>query len=254
MCLMKRLNHFFVRVLLSLWVLSVLPLSAQEPIEVPKLPKKLENKVYYKEGYIVGYNKDLRVPNFVAWRLTSNHTTGPQKRLQNFIEDTEVPIPRATPQDYKGSGWSRGHLCPAGDNKWSFKAMYDTFLLTNVCPQHPALNTGMWNQIEMQCRQWANKYGEVYIVCGPIFFKGEKQTIGPHKVAVPDAFFKVVLCLDVRPKAIGFVCRNTSLDGKKHDYVHSVHEVERITGFDFFPLLDKSIQDMVENMDDLSVW
>ena len=254
MCLMKRLNHFFVRVLLSLWVLSVLPLSAQEPIEVPKLPKKLENKVYYKEGYIVGYNKDLRVPNFVAWRLTSNHTTGPQKRLQNFIEATDVPIPRATPQDYKGSGWSRGHLCPAGDNKWSFKAMYDTFLLTNVCPQHPALNTGMWNQIEMQCRQWANKYGEVYIVCGPIFFKGEKQTIGPNKVAVPDAFFKVVLCLDVRPKAIGFVCRNTALGGKKHDYVHSVREVERITGFDFFPLLDKSIQDMVENMDDLSVW
>ena len=242
---------FFLCLLLS----EVLNIAAQKPFEEPHVPKRIENKVYYREGYIVGYNKDLRVPNFVAWRLTREHTNGPQKRLQNFMEDMDVPIPRATPQDYKGSGWSRGHLCPAGDNKWDFKAMYDTFLMTNVCPQHAALNTGMWNQIEMLCRQWANKYGEVYIVCGPIFYKkNEIRTIGPNKVAVPDAFFKVVLCLDVRPKAIGFICKNAALDGKKHDYVNSVREVERITEFDFFPLIDKSVQDMVENMNDLKEW
>lgn len=246
----------FCRLISCLFLSAALNAAAQEPFEVPKLPKGVENELYYREGYIVGYNKDLRVPNFVAWCLTSDHTTGPQKRLQNFIEDTEVPIPRATPQDYKGSSWSRGHLCPAGDNKWSFKAMYDTFLLSNICPQHPALNAGMWNQVEMLCRQWANKYGEVYIVCGPIFLKNsEKQTIGPNKVAVPDAFFKVVLCLDWQhPKAIGFICRNTALTGKKHDYVHSVREVERITGINFFPLLEKSIQDKVEKMNDLSIW
>ena len=251
---MKTFCQLSLRFLLCLWSVLALPMSAQEYFEIPRLPKKIENKIYHREGYIVGYNKDLRVPNFVAWRLTGDHTTGPQKRLQNFMEDTEVPIPRATPQDYKGSSWSRGHLCPAGDNKWSYKAMHDTFLLTNICPQHSALNTGMWNQIEMLCRNWANKYGEVYIVCGPIFFKGEKRTIGPNKVAVPDAFFKVVLCLDVRPKAIGFVCRNTALGGKKHDYVHSVSEVERITGYDFFPMLEQSIQKEVESMCDLKVW
>ena len=88
---------------------------------------------------------------------------------------TDVPKPRVNNYDYKGSGWSRGHMCPAGDNKWNRDAMYETFLYSNVCPQHPRLNSGDWNEIEMACRRWAEKYGDVYIVCGPVFLRQEHE-------------------------------------------------------------------------------
>ena len=86
--------------------------------------------------------------------------------------------------------------------------------------KNPALNSGLWNTIEVQCREWAKRYGDVYIVCGPIYFNQKHKTIGMNKVQVPEAFFKVVLCMDGEPKAIGFICRNVSAKGhKKTDYV-----------------------------------
>ena len=67
----------------------------------------------------------------------------------------------------------------------------------------------------MSCRRWAEKYGDIYIVCGPILFSQEHETIGPNKIVVPEAFFKVVLCLNGKPKGIGFICRNTDGDRRK---------------------------------------
>jgi DNA/RNA non-specific endonuclease len=146
-------------------------------------------------------------------------------------------------------------MCPAGDNRWSQLAMEQSFLMTNVCPQNPALNSGLWNTIEVQCREWAKRYGDVYIVCGPIYFNQKHKTIGMNKVQVPEAFFKVVLCMDGEPKAIGFICRNVSAKGhKKIDYVNSVDEVERITGINFFPKLPDDIEQRVERYADYSEW
>lgn len=99
-------------------------------------------------------------------------------------------------------------MCPAGDNKWDERAMRESNLLSNICPQDRSLNSGVWNKIEQDCRRWAKKYGDVYIVCGPIFLNREHETIGENKVVVPEAFFKVILCLQGKPKAIGFVIRN----------------------------------------------
>ena len=124
--------------------------------------------------------------------------------------------------------------------------MYESFLLTNVCPQHANLNSGVWNQIEISCRQWAAKYGDLYIVCGPIYFNQEHDTIGYNRVVVPEAFFKVVLCLNDKPKGIGFICRNTDGNKKKDLYVHSINQIERITGYTFFPHLSPSVTELVK--------
>ena len=127
--------------------------------------------------------------------------------------------------------------------------------MTNICPQVPALNSGLWNTIEKQCRTWAQEYGDVYIVCGPIYFNQKHKTIGKNKVQVPEAFFKVVLRLKGEPKAIGFICRNASAKGhKKTDYVNSVDEVERITGMDFFPQLPDDIEHQIEGQADIKDW
>lgn len=224
-------------------------------IDIPAPLVNTSEQILYRKSYIVSYNKDTKMPNWVAWHLTSNHTMGEYRRPGNaFHEDLDVPAPRANNNDYKGSGWSRGHMCPAGDNKWDPEAMYESFLLSNVCPQNMNLNSGVWNQIEITCRTWAEKYGDVYIVCGPILFNKEHETIGMTQVVVPEAFFKVVLCLNGEPKGIGFICRNTEGNRRKDLYVNSISQVERVTKIKFFPHLNKEIADIVKSQTDLSIW
>ena len=211
-------------------------------------------QILVRKTYIASYNKDWRIPNWVAWRLTADHTDGDAPRRNSFREDTDVPEPRATPSDYKGSGWSRGHMCPSGDNKWDARANHETFLMTNLCPQDAKLNSGLWNSIEMDCRKWARKYGEVIIVCGPLPLKGEYETIGENRVAVPRQFFKVILCMNDKPKAFGFVVKNNGGEKKNVLYYNSVREVERLTNLDFFALLPDSLEDAVETHADINEW
>lgn len=225
-------------------------------IDIPLPLKGVSEKILYRKNYIVSYNKDYKIPNWVAWHLTAEQTDGDVKRPGNaWHEDTEVPMPRATREDYKGSGWTHGHMCPAGDNKWDSEAMYESFLLTNCCPQHGNLNSGVWNEIERSCRRWAERFGDVYIICGPILLRQEHETIGEHEVVVPEAFFKVIACLnDDHPIGIGFVCRNSAGNQKKDLHVNSIKEVERVTGMTFFPHLPKKMAEQVKNSRDLEGW
>ena len=225
-------------------------------IDIPSPIKDVSEQILYRKGYVVSYNKDTKLPNWVAWKLTAEHVNGEARRPGNaWHEDTDVPTPRANSFDYKGSGWTRGHMCPAGDNKWDSDVMYETFLYTNCCPQNANLNAGTWNQIEISCRRWAEKYGEIYIVCGPILFRQEHETIGYNKVVVPEAFFKVIVCLaDNNPKGIGFICRNTDGNRKKDLYVNSLKQVERVTGMTFFPNLPDDVKDKIKNRANINDW
>ena len=122
-------------------------------------------------------------------------------------------------------------MCPAGDNRWHWKAMQESFYMTNICPQNHNLNRGDWKELEEACRLWAKKEGKIYIVCGPVLYRQKHRTIGKkHKITVPEAFFKVILCTNSNPpKAIGFIYKNTSGNHPLDTYVNSVDEVERIT-------------------------
>lgn len=219
-----------------------------------RLPLHIPNQILSRTAYNLSYNKETLCPNWVAWHLISEHVDGEWARSNDYREDYDVPAPRATNDDYRGSSWSRGHMCPAGDNKWNAEAMSETFLLSNMCPQDRSLNSGLWNRIETDCRRWAQRYGSVYIVCGPLFYNKKHETIGENKVAVPEAFYKVILCLQGNPKAIGFVVKNNAGTKKKDQYVNTVDEVERITGYDFFPSLPDSIEEKVEAYSNLEDW
>ena len=210
--------------------------------------------VLQRKSYITSYNPETKCPNWVAWHLTAARTDGEIARDKRFYEDLDVPAPRATNEDYRGSGWSRGHMCPAGDNKWDEKVMQESNLLTNICPQNQELNSGVWNVIERDCRKWAKKYGDVYIVCGPILLNKDHETIGLNKVVVPEAFFKVVLRMNPKPAAIGFVIRNNEGKKKRDQFVNTVDDVERITGYDFFPALPDDIEDVVEATARIEDW
>lgn len=228
---------------------------SQQNYQGLEVPAYSDNDFILKRTtYTTSYDKVNKIPKWVAWHLISDHTNGDQRRLSNFIVDDEVPAPRAELVDYKGSGYDRGHMCPAGDNKWGFEPMKESFFLTNICPQDHNLNCGDWNELEIACRNWANKYGDIYIVAGPILYKGKHETIGPNNVTVPEGFFKVVLCMNGTPKAIGFIYKNHPCNNPQSSYVNSIDQVERITGFDFFYNLPDDIEKKVEANANLSDW
>ena len=208
-------------------------LTAGTRLEIPAKLKNVSEQILQRKGYTVSYNKDLKIPNWVAWELTPEKLMERESRTDKFLPDPDLPEHEAvTTDDYKGAGMDRGHMCPAGDNR------------------------GDWKELEESCRRWAQEEGKIYIVCGPILYDQRHRTIGKkHKITVPEAFFKVVLCADSNPpKAIGFIYKNASGNHPLDSYVNTVDEVERITGIDFFPALPDEIEEKVEAEYDLKLW
>ena len=226
----------------------------------PLLPAPLKNvpeQILHRKGYTASYNREHKIPNWVAWELTPEKLIERESRTDKFLPDPDLPESQAvTTDDYKRSGMDRGHMCPAGDNRWHWKAMQESFYMTNICPQNHNLNRGDWKELEEACRLWAKKEGKIYIVCGPILYRQKHRTIGKkNKITVPEAFFKVILCTNSNPpKAIGFVYKNTSGNHPLDTYVNSVDEVDRITGIDFFPALPDNVEKQVEAAYNLDLW
>lgn len=230
-------------------------------IEIPRNLQGNEGKILYRVGYTTSYNARNKIPNWVAWHLTASHADGRHKRSNEvFHEDNEVSNPRAYDSDYRSSGYDRGHMCPSGDNKWDKTAQEQSFLFTNICPQRHNLNAGAWNDVELQCRAWAKRYGDLYIVCGPVLYNQQHKTIGRNRVVVPEAFFKVVLRQENRSqgrkyyKAIGFLYENRGASRDMSRYVRCVDEIEELTGLDFFSALSDNIEDKIEKSADLRDW
>ena len=203
----------------------------------------------YRTGYTVSYNEYYKNPNWVAWELTREETKGETERYDKFMPDPDLSEPRVVHKDYTKSGYDRGHMAPAADMKWSKQAMIESFYMSNICPQTGNLNRGDWNDLEELCRDWAEKYGRIYIACGPIFDSKSPKRIGGHKVAVPDRFFKVVLIYNRKnPIAMGFIFRNIAHSQDIDKYMVTVDSVENVTGMDFFSKLPDDVENRIESI------
>lgn len=225
-------------------------------IEIPKTPQGVSERILKKTNYTVSFNKKYNVPNWVAWGITAEELVERESRTNEFEPDPELPASSAvTTEDYIGSGYDRGHMCPAADNRYHWRAMDECFYMTNMCPQNHNLNTGVWNDLEQQCRRWVDEDNVVYVVCGPVFYaNASPKYIGRrHKVRVPDAFFKVVLrdYEQGRPKASGYIFENKSGAAPLRNYACSIDEVEEVTGIDFFQLLPDGAENKIESMVDM---
>ena len=232
----------------------------KSPVTQYELPAPLTDRpeqILKRRGYTTSYNEKTKTPNWVAWHLTKAHTYGDhQRKNEVFFEDESIEREkRATDNDYYNSRYDRGHMCPAGDNKWDAQIMRESFLFTNICPQNHGLNKYEWNDLEIQCRDWAREYGAIDIVCGPLFTTtGEQKTIGRNRVWVPESFFKVILCRQGKPKAIGFIYRNEGKKQTREEALRSVDEIEALTGIDFFPSLDDDTESRIEAEAALEDW
>jgi len=229
---------------------------AMEGLEIPARIQGRSERLLQRTNYTVSYNMRMNIPNWVAWDIKREEVSEELQRNDTFVPDPEINASRAvTTEDYTGSGYDRGHMCPAGDNRYDATAMNECFYMTNICPQDHELNKETWNDLEMACRRWARRYGKVYVVCGPIVNDAEnaKQIGRRHKVTVPDAFFKVIMIVNQQtPQAIGYIFQNN--DARKPWKAYSVDEVEEITGIDFFPKLPDEIENLLEATYDESLW
>lgn len=224
--------------------------------EIPRLKEKRQEQVIKHEGYTVSYNSEYRIANWVAYELTATEAKSKKtERSNKFVSDPQVKGATAMNEDYTRSGYDRGHLAPAGDMKWSAKAMRESFYLSNICPQKPKLNRGIWKDLEEQCRLWALDNGSLLIVTGPVI-TGDMKRLGKNKVAIPKSFYKV-LCYYTEKgyKGIGFLFENRDYKNNSlKSMVIPIDSVEKVTGIDFFPSIPDDQEKEMEATVDWSSW
>ena len=234
----------------------VKPADLDSLMEIPTLTE--DGRIVEHGAFVSSYNPDTKIPNWVAYELTAEETGGNRSREGiEFRMDPELKgVRQAMREDYAGSGWTKGHLMPAADAAFSNSTMTETFYFTNICPQNETLNAGDWQYLEKKVRQWANRYGSVWVVTGPIVGENRYGTIGDRDVVVPDAFYKALLVRKQNGSysAIAFVMDNDDDRYYLKDCYLNINDLESLTGLDFFPSLDDKIEEKVESTVRLSDW
>ncbi len=216
------------------------------------LPAGLKNNQLVRhEGYTLRYDENLKNPVWVAYPLLAYEITGGADREgTSFVPDPAVSGGTALPSDYTRSGYDRGHQAPAGDFKFSQRLMGQSFFMSNIAPQAPQFNRGIWKSLEEQVRAWALRDGGLYVVTGPVLRNG-LPTIGrANEVAVPDYFYKVILYCrkgaspDIR--MIGFLLKNEPSHENLRQFVVPVDQIEKATGIDFFSKIPDDLERRLE--------
>ena len=229
--------------------------SSSKKLEIPLFEEAPYKQHIVHKGFELVFNENARIPEWTAYELTAEETVGTAPRGRHYDLDPEVRGIQGDNGDYRNSGWDRGHMVPAGDMKLDDQMMRESFYFSNICPQNRNLNGGDWKTLEELCRIYAQKYGKVYIVCGPIIGSNMYGRLGPHQIVIPDAFYKVLFVeTNSGYEAIGFIMNNEAGHRPLTTYVKTVDEVEEITGLNFFSLLPKKVERKVESVYNLSVW
>lgn len=220
------------------------------------IPKGSSGDIIHHDYYSLSYNEEYEVPEWVAYKLTAEALRVPNvPRSKRFTEDYAVKTKSARHKDYSHSGYTRGHMAPAGDMAFNTTAMKQTFFMSNMTPQLRAFNGGIWRELEENVRDWAFDNDELYIVSGPIFTQKPKDYIGKNRVAVPQEFYKAILDNSGREKkAIGFIMPHKKLTKSIAEYAVSIDEIEHKTGFDFFSDVLEGNEEQLESSYDMDDW
>jgi endonuclease G len=234
--------------ILSLLILSCSPVGTQrvvsDVVDGLELPAYGEDEdIVVHLGYTASYNHLTLCPDWVAWELTAAEADGDSNGNYSFSRDPDVSDPKACREDYRNSGYDKGHMAPRADMKWNKKALEESYYFTNVCPQNHQMNSQAWRKIEELSRRLARHYGSVYIVCGPLYGEHRFGTIGKNGLQVPDGFFKALaVSTDQGVKTVAFLMENTPQNGSPKRYAVSVDSVESLLGRNLFPLVDEAAE------------
>jgi len=226
--------------------------KSKKNLEIPLLRK--EDRPLFHTGFSLLFDEQHKQARWVAYSLTKNLKLSLAERTDKFVEDPLLKLPAASNQDYLGSGFDKGHLAPALDMSWSQKSMYESFYLTNISPQFPGFNRGIWKKLETLVRSWSEEYDTIYIVTGPIL-NSSSRSIGFNSVTVPEHFYKVIVSISSNKiKGIGFIMPNKSSNAEVKDFSVSIDSVETLTKIDFFPTLPDAVENNIEKDLCISCW
>ena len=221
-------------------------------LELPAI--SAHDEIVKHTGYTLSYNEANEQANWVAYELTAEETQKAFERTNKFIPDPDVPTGSADDADYRGSGYDRGHLAPAADMGWSETTMRESFYFSNMSPQRPEFNRGIWKELEEQVRDWARDNRKIYVVTGPVLEKG-LPTIGHDQVSVPKAYYKVILDYnESEPKGIGFILPNEGSSRPVSSFAVTIDSVEKVTHLDFYPALPDAQEKKIESTLCVSCW
>ena len=206
---------------------------------------------------MLSYNSKTHTANWVSWQLNRSWI-GTTDRKNDFRPDDALPATwyKVRPNDYSGSGYDRGHIAPSADRTRNESDNSSTFLMSNMMPQSPELNRGVWGDLEEYCRQLVQQGKELYIIAGPV---GSQGSIGKkEKIAVPAKTWKVIVVLDRPGLGLQGVTANTraiavempndaTVKGKGwKSFRVSVRQVERETGLNFLSNVSPQVQQVIE--------
>lgn len=204
--------------------------------------------------YVLSYAEDHEQAEWVAYELTRERLNDNwAARPNTFRPDPEVRTESATPRDYNSSGYDKGHLCPAADMAFDENAIDESFFMSNMSPQVPAFNMGVWRELEELTRDWARKFKHLYIVTGPVLSQPGLGQIGFSKVTVPASYYKILLAAE-EGRAIAFMLPNARSERPVMDFACTIDQVERTTGLDFFPKLLNGMDEELEASLDKDAW
>tara|TARA_Y100001970_G_scaffold290516_1_gene424523 strand:- start:88 stop:1014 length:927 start_codon:yes stop_codon:yes gene_type:complete len=234
-------------------ILSILFLSSLYS-QIEHAQSQIKGQIVSRKGFTVSYNETHEQANWVAYELTASELNGSAKRTNNFSKDPRIKTGSALSSDYTNSGYDRGHLAPAADMTWSQSVMRESFYMTNISPQQPGFNRGIWKKLESYVRQWAYDNQSIYIVTGGILSQTSGK-IGSSGVSIPNYFYKVILDY-TKPeiKGIAFILPNQSSKRSIQSYAVTIDKVEEMTGIDFFYKLPDNIEQKVESEFNLYQW
>ncbi|TMU55593.1 DNA/RNA non-specific endonuclease [Flagellimonas algicola] len=218
------------------------------------LPQSTTDVIVEHDHFMLSYSEPHEQAEWVAYPLQRSHLTHDDRQRPYFIEDPKVKTKSADWRNYKGSGYDRGHLCPAGDRRFSEYAYNETFYTSNISPQDRDFNAGVWNRLEQQVRQWCKKRGDLVVITGGILEKGLEE-IGEEDVDVPEAFFKVIIKKNkTGDELLAFLVPHRESQKPLNQFLISIDELEKHSGIDFFVNQPKEWQDKFEAGINTSGW
>ncbi len=208
-----------------------------------------------KTGFWLSYNEVYEQADWTAYILTREMVeSGNIPRSDDFKADTMVLTGSAELGDYRGSGYHRGHLVPAGDMTWSATAMSESFLLSNMSPQVAGFNQGIWKRLENRVRTWAVENDSIYVITGPVL-SNVSETIGENEVGVPAYYFKIIVDISYPTyKGIGFLMKNESNPADIFEFAVTIDYLEELLHYNFFPTQPVRDIEFVESRVDVNLW
>lgn len=227
---------------------------SKSKIDAMFYPSSTTGDIVYHTNYSLSYYEKHEQAEWVFYQLTKDQLTYDDRKRPYFIEDPKIKTKSADWRNYKGSGYDRGHLCPAGDRRFSEYAYNETFYTSNISPQNAEFNAGVWNDLEQQVRYWCKKYGNLYVITGGVL-EDDLLTIGEENVSVPKYFYKIIARNEGENlKMIGFLIPNKPTNNSYASFLVSIDEIEYKTGIDFFNKLSNTIESDLESTINKNNW